>query len=48
MRQFEPDAKPSRADCVYRLALGYEDERSFPELLDQFVLRRPIEAIRSR
>jgi hypothetical protein len=38
--QFDPDEPPSRTGCAYRLALGYEDKYTFPELLDLFLTRR--------
>lgn len=37
VRDFDPDAKPSRAKCVYRIAIKYDDKRTFPELLDAFL-----------
>jgi hypothetical protein len=39
VRSFRPGDKPTRAKCVFRLALQYEDEWGFPELLDQFLTR---------
>ncbi|QEL17963.1 STM4015 family protein [Limnoglobus roseus] len=38
VRGFDPDAKPSRANCVYRIAVEFEDdEQTFPDLLDAFL-----------
>lgn len=39
VREFKPDDRPTRAKCVFRLSLGYGDQRTFPELLDQFLTR---------
>ncbi|MBN9519021.1 STM4015 family protein [bacterium] len=36
VRDYEP-GKPGPAGCAYRLALDYDDERAFPELLDLFL-----------
>jgi hypothetical protein len=36
VKDYEP-GKPGPAGCTYRLALDYDDKRTFPELLDQFL-----------
>lgn len=36
VRDYDP-GKPGPAGCAYRLRMDYDDDRSFPDLLDQFL-----------
>ena len=39
VKDFKPKGKPAKTKCVYRIALEYEAEESFAELLDLFLAK---------